>query len=133
VATAYRDKRLPPWLHRLTVNLCLNRGERQRLRDCEALATGLADGGEDPSAGAARADDCARAAALLERLSPEHRAVLSLRELEGLSYAEIAATLRLPVGTVMSRLARARERLAAEVGDREAPDVGALSLPETRT
>lgn len=125
--------RFTTWLHRLTVNLCLNRGERQRQRVCEGLAAELAAEGGDPSAGAAQADECARAAALLERLSPEHRAVLSLRELEGLSYAEIAATLHLPVGTVMSRLARARERLAAEVGEREATKVGALSLPKTRT
>jgi RNA polymerase sigma-70 factor, ECF subfamily len=47
----------------------------------------------------------------LERLSPNHRAVIVLKELEDLSYHEIAAALNLSVGTVMSRLFHARRRL----------------------
>jgi RNA polymerase sigma-70 factor, ECF subfamily len=48
---------------------------------------------------------------LMARLSEEHREVLSLRELEEMSYREIAAVTRLPIGTVTSRLARARAAL----------------------
>jgi RNA polymerase sigma factor (sigma-70 family) len=48
----------------------------------------------------------------LETLPTDFREVLVLRELEGLSYKEIAAVVGVPLGTVMSRLARARERLA---------------------
>ena len=48
----------------------------------------------------------------LEALPTDFREVLVLRELEGLSYKEIAAIVGVPLGTVMSRLARARERLA---------------------
>ncbi len=48
---------------------------------------------------------------LLEELPPEFREVFILRELEGLSYKEIAGIADLPLGTVMSRLARARQRL----------------------
>ncbi len=50
-------------------------------------------------------------AAMLECLSPEHRAVIVLRELEGMSYEEMAAALDVPRGTVESRLHRAREEL----------------------
>ena len=53
----------------------------------------------------------ARVRVALEQLAPDFREVLVLRELEGLSYKEIAAVVRVPLGTVMSRLARARERL----------------------
>jgi RNA polymerase sigma-70 factor (ECF subfamily) len=48
---------------------------------------------------------------LLSALSEEHREVLALRELEELSYREIADMTRVPIGTVMSRLARARSAL----------------------
>jgi predicted RNA polymerase sigma factor len=47
----------------------------------------------------------------LRALSPEYREVLVLRELEELSYVEIASITKLPIGTVMSRLSRARKRL----------------------
>jgi RNA polymerase sigma-70 factor (ECF subfamily) len=50
-------------------------------------------------------------AVMLEQLSPEHREVIVLRELEGMTYEQIAATLEVPRGTVESRLHRAREDL----------------------
>lgn len=50
---------------------------------------------------------------LLESLAPHYRACILLREIEGLSYAEIAEILEIPPGTVMSRLARAREAIRA--------------------
>jgi len=53
----------------------------------------------------------ARVRDALEQLPPDFREVIVLRELEGLSYKEIAAVVQVPIGTVMSRLARARERL----------------------
>jgi len=49
--------------------------------------------------------------AALERLAPEHREVLLLVALEDMAYADIARTLGIPLGTVMSRLSRGRERL----------------------
>jgi RNA polymerase sigma factor (sigma-70 family) len=52
-----------------------------------------------------------RVRAALEQLPADFREFMVLRELEGLSYKEIATVIRVPIGTVMSRLARARERL----------------------
>ena len=63
---------------------------------------------------AARDADVARdLARAMARLSAEHRQVLLLIKVEGLSYEETAGALGIPIGTVMSRLARARERLRA--------------------
>jgi RNA polymerase sigma-70 factor (ECF subfamily) len=53
--------------------------------------------------------------AALEKLAPEFREVLVLHELEGLAYREIAIVAEIPIGTVMSRLARARRKLAIEL------------------
>ena len=52
----------------------------------------------------------------IKRLPPDFREVLMLREFEGMSYKEIASVVRVPIGTVMSRLARARDRLSALLG-----------------
>ncbi|HEU4333538.1 MAG TPA: sigma-70 family RNA polymerase sigma factor [Candidatus Eisenbacteria bacterium] len=71
------------------------------------LAERLADPAEDPR----ERDQRLLAERAFESLSDEHRAVLALRVGSDLSYAEIAAALDLPLGTVMSRLARAREAL----------------------
>ena len=53
----------------------------------------------------------------VEALPVDLREVVVLRELEGLSYKEIAAVAGIPMGTVMSRLSRARERLQKQLGD----------------
>src|SRR6266581_248127 len=51
---------------------------------------------------------------VLQKLSPEHREVIVMRELEGMGYEEIAAALKIPRGTVESRLHRARQELKAK-------------------
>ncbi|MEP6508592.1 MAG: sigma-70 family RNA polymerase sigma factor [Gemmatimonadales bacterium] len=53
---------------------------------------------------------------VVRALPPEFREVIVLRELEGLSYREISEVVGVPVGTVMSRLARGRKRLASALG-----------------
>jgi RNA polymerase sigma-70 factor (ECF subfamily) len=106
--------RFSTWLHRLTVNHCLHRIEKERLRRTDPLGEDdpkLRDPGPGPARALERDETREHLAALLARLSPEHRSVLVLRELEELPYQEIAETLAVPVGTVMSRLARAREAL----------------------
>ena len=52
----------------------------------------------------------------LDTLTPKQRAVLAIREIEGLSYEEIAATIKIPTGTVMSRIYHARRILAKKLG-----------------
>jgi RNA polymerase sigma factor (sigma-70 family) len=61
--------------------------------------------------GQAAADARMDLAGMLERLSEEHREVVVLREIEGMSYEEMSAVLGVPRGTVESRLHRAREQL----------------------
>jgi RNA polymerase sigma factor (sigma-70 family) len=56
----------------------------------------------------------------LGKLPPEYREVLVLREFEGFSYREIADTSEIPIGTVMSRLARARAQLLHDLGKQRA-------------
>jgi RNA polymerase sigma-70 factor (ECF subfamily) len=65
----------------------------------------------DPAMLAARGADSEAVRKALDELPPEFREALVLRELEGLSYQEISAVSGVPVGTVMSRLSRARKRL----------------------
>jgi len=79
----------------------------------QALADRLPDTGDDPGA-LERRIDVERAFA---RLSEDHRAVIALRVEADLSYAAIAESLGVPVGTVMSRLARAREALLEMVDE----------------
>jgi RNA polymerase sigma-70 factor (ECF subfamily) len=65
----------------------------------------------NPESSAARSSTAERLGAALEQLPADYREALVLREIEGLSYKEIATIANVPIGTVMSRLARAREQL----------------------
>jgi RNA polymerase sigma-70 factor (ECF subfamily) len=66
----------------------------------------------DPQAILLRAADAQRVREAIEQLPSDLRSVIVLREMEGLSYKQIAGAAEVPIGTVMSRLARARQRLA---------------------
>lgn len=72
---------------------------------------------EDPERTLSRKQQAGRIDAALERLPAEYREVVVLRELEDLSYREIADALEVPMGTVMSRLSRARKMLAHALQD----------------
>ena len=75
----------------------------------------------DPEARVIQRQAVARVRQALEQLPPDFREVIVLRELEGLSYKEIAAIVDIPIGTVMSRLARARDRLLPILQSSDAP------------
>jgi RNA polymerase sigma-70 factor (ECF subfamily) len=85
---------------------------------------------EDPQTLMIREQDTRLVHEALAELPVEFREVLILRELEDLSYREIAAVTELPIGTVMSRIARARRKFAAIVTSRE-PQRGASHVRTT--
>lgn len=74
------------------------------------------DAARDPEAEMLRDANAQSLKRALERLPVALRETIVLRELEGLSYAEIAAVADIPIGTVMSRLSRSRERLRQSLG-----------------
>jgi RNA polymerase sigma-70 factor (ECF subfamily) len=82
--------------------------------------TDLASPERTPEANVIAAADRDQVWSSLGKLPPEYREVLVLREFEGFSYREIADTSEIPIGTVMSRLARARAQLQNDLGKRMA-------------
>ncbi|MCL2752457.1 MAG: RNA polymerase sigma factor [Firmicutes bacterium] len=109
------ESELSTWLFRLTVNVCndflrkkARRGIVVSLDDTELP---LPDARYEPSAALERRELSRTLKEALEKLSPEHRQVITLRETAELSYGEIAALLGIEEGTVKSRLARARMAL----------------------
>ena len=98
------------WLTRILIKRVARHRRRQRLRKTLPIehAAGRSAGGR---AEPAQADVRMDVAAVLERLSEEHRTVVVLREMQGMSYEGIADVLGIPRGTVESRLFRARQKL----------------------
>jgi RNA polymerase sigma-70 factor (ECF subfamily) len=101
---------LRPWLFKIMHNVHANQARslstRPRPQPLEA-ASDVADGSQSAAAQLVLGE-MARA---LDQLPDEQRRVVLLVALEGLSYQEIADVLEIPIGTVMSRLSRGRERL----------------------
>lgn len=105
------EAKLSTWLYAIASRLCLTRlagGERRRERRGEETLDRLAEPGADPSADMERSELDAALHRAIAELPEERRIVVVLRDLEGLTYEEIAAALDLPLGTVRSRLHRAR-------------------------
>ena len=121
---AFRGGEARPWLLRIVRNTWTDLrakggsgsggGNDRPLDEIE----GRAAEGPDPEQSALEGDRRRHIAAALAALPAEAREILVLREIEDCSYKHIAAVLDLPIGTVMSRLARAREKLAAELRGR---------------
>ncbi len=110
------EAKLSTWLYSITSRLCLNRlqsGERRHRRAGEeALADVPAD---DAGGGVERAEVETALRQAIAALPEERRIVVVLRDVEGLSYEEIARALDLELGTVRSRLHRARMDLKAKL------------------
>lgn len=117
---------LYPWLSRIAVNLAYSLYRHRRRRPETPLEPLLEAGrqwssGGDPAEEVAEREGQRHLAEAFAGLSDEHRAILVLRVVEGLTYEDIARTLGVPAGTVMSRLSRARAdlrtRLRARTGE----------------
>ena len=112
------------WLYRMCANLCIDflrkrkrRGQEQILSLDETDEVGrpreLPDLRYEPQRELERKEQRVRVREGLRRLPEEQRLILILRDVEGLSYQEISETLSIELGTVKSRIYRARARLAA--------------------
>lgn len=114
-AGSYRgDAAVTTWLHRIVVNACLDRTRRVAVRPTSVLeeddhSQRLAAPDSDPADTATRRLDVQNA---LATLSADQRVPLVLVDMEGYSVAEVAQLLGVPPGTVKSRCARARAKLA---------------------
>ena len=122
---AFRGEHVRPWLLQIVRNTCWGWLRENRPAEVTALED-LEDGwaarlepsapaGDEPHVAAARRDERDGLNRALAALPVHYREVLVLRELEDLSYREIAAITEVPVGTVMSRLARARSQLRQDL------------------
>jgi RNA polymerase sigma-70 factor (ECF subfamily) len=111
---------LKTWVFRVALNGCRS-GLRRRHRwagrrvEAEGVLEGVADGRRGPEERALGRDAGARVSQALARLPPDFREAVVLRDLQGLSYEEIAELVGVRIGTVRSRIARGRERLRAEL------------------
>lgn len=119
------DSAFYTWLYRIAMNLCIDRARSQKRsskvefdesidrEDQEAGASGIEPRrlGFDPAQALRDREIRERVGAAMARLSPTHRAVLTLREIDGLSYKEIADVMQCSEGTVMSRLFHARKNM----------------------
>jgi RNA polymerase sigma-70 factor (ECF subfamily) len=105
------------WLYRIAANLAIDfrrrEGRHQVLRgeDAEIEINRIPSPRGDSYQETARTELSQRINGALKELTSEHRAVILLREVEGLSYDEISDVLQVPRGTVMSRLHYARSRM----------------------
>ena len=126
---SFRGENPRAWLLQIVRNVALGKLNARRtaplsLDDEHGPSSGewsrsVADQNEEPESALQRAQEHVRARQLLETLPAELRECLILRELEECSYKEIAQIIDAPIGTVMSRLWRARQWLAKASADEE--------------
>lgn len=126
------DSAFSTWLYQIATNLARNRywywWRRKRDKSISfdqpigedsttTFGDVFADDVETPEDAAVTQELIDRIAVGMEKLSPKHREILILRNVKNLSYEEIAGILRISVGTVKSRIARARESLRSKLGE----------------
>ena len=137
------DSSFYTWLYRITVNICIDvlrkrggaRGEDVEFDESIAHDTAEAQIGAlgtrlgtNPQKSALRRELAEKIQEALEQVPEKHRAILLLREIEGMSYEELSRTLEIPKGTVMSRLFHARakvQKILSEYLELDDPKSGA--------
>lgn len=105
------------WLYRITVNTCYDLLRKEKRRRSERIPEHLDPvdtAAQDPYTSVELRPSIENA---LAQLSPEFRSVVVMADVQGFSLPDVAQTLELPVGTVKSRLFRARRQLAATLGN----------------
>lgn len=121
--------RIQAWLYRVTRNLCFNlsrdRRRRHGILSTHELPRSIPGDPLEQLFGEEQKDGMMGA---IDQLSEDHREILMLRYYEDLSYSEIADALHIKLGTVMSRLSRARDRLLSVLADNETAE----SMPDER-
>lgn len=110
---SYQGGDFRAWLAAIMRNLNRDQARRASVALDEDWAAEIPDPAQDPEQVVVADDQAARLHALIKTLPDALREVLVMREFGDLSYSQIAAALELPIGTVMSRLSRARDNLRA--------------------
>lgn len=139
------DSSFYTWLYRIVANLCVDRLRRaganrgadrtefddglgqEELATVGILSTRL---GTNPQKSALRAELAEKMDEALGKLPEKHREILLLRELEGMSYEDLARVLDIPKGTVMSRLFHARSKMQQLLSEYLGPEAALESLGE---
>jgi RNA polymerase sigma-70 factor (ECF subfamily) len=119
------DSAVTTWLHRIVVNACLDRVRRRAVRPTSPLPDYDIAGPEVDT------DVALDVHAALLRLPSDQRTAIVLVDMEGFSVADAAEIMEVPVGTVKSRCARGRARLAIMLGHVRNPDAPADVSSET--
>ncbi|ACQ81166.1 RNA polymerase, sigma-24 subunit, ECF subfamily [Beutenbergia cavernae DSM 12333] len=129
--SSYTPGTFEGWLHRITTNLFLDQVRRKKRIRMDALGERAerlpASDASSPERGYEHGNLDLDVQAALAQLSPEYRAAVVLCDIEGLSYEEIGATLGIKMGTVRSRIHRARAQLREALAHR-APTPSAARL-----
>lgn len=123
-STWQRGTRLDSWIYRIIRNLWIDERRAKRNQNVSLEVAGD-DALEDRQASAEHLLDLAQARRALLALPEEQRSVLCLVVLEGMTYQEAAATLDVPIGTVMSRLSRARAAMVSRLSS-DSPRISAI-------
>ncbi|MBD0024312.1 RNA polymerase sigma factor SigM [Gordonia pseudamarae] len=121
------------WLHRIVVNCSLDRLRRNKLHRIVPIPDADTALFADPSDQMAGVDLSLSIGAALHQLTDDQRAVIIAIDVEGRPLAEVARRLDLPVGTIKSRSARARARMARLLGHLVDPDMDAGGIADART